>query len=269
MTKYVIFSLAIIFGIYLVFLTFMFFFQRSFMYYPNINNYDDTNINFGYETVYITTSDNINLKSWYSFDQNRKQIIVFFHGNAGNLENRIYKLNHFNNLNINFLIVSWRGFSGNNGKPSEKNLYIDANSAINWLEDKGIKKNEIILYGESLGTGIAVELASKSIFAGVILESPFTSMEDMGKKLYPYLPISILQQDKYLSSQKIKKIKSPILIMHGKADNIVPFYMGKKLFVEANEPKMFYFPEEDNHMMEYNEKLIKTLKSFFSSLSNP
>ena len=126
----------------------------------------------------------------------------------------------------------------------------------------------MVIYGESLGTGIAVEVASKSKFAGVILESPFTSMQDMWKKLYPYLPISILQHDKYLSLNKIKKVKSPILIMHGQADNIVPFYMGKKLFDEANDPKVSYFPEEDNHMMEYNEELIKTLKNFLSSLSN-
>ena len=82
------------------------------------------------------------------------------------------------------------------------------------------------------------------------------------------MPISILQHDKYLSLNKIKKVKSPILIMHGQADNIVPFYMGKKLFDEANDPKVSYFPEEDNHMMEYNEELIETLKNFLSSLSN-
>lgn len=268
MIKYLIYSLTIILGVYLVFLAFMFFYQRSFMYYPSVNNYNDTEINFDYETVSITTPDNINLKAWYSFNQNKKQTIVFFHGNAGDLENRIYKLNHFKNLNVNFLIVSWRGFSGNDGQPSEKNLYIDANSTIKWLEGKGVKKNQMVLYGESLGTGIAVEVASKSKFAGVILESPFTSMQDMGKKLYPYLPISILQHDKYLSLNKIKKVKSPILIMHGQADNIVPFYMGKKLFDEANDPKVSYFPEEDNHMMEYNEELIKILKNFLSSLSN-
>ena len=172
MIKYLIYSLTIILGVYLVFLAFMFFYQRSFMYYPSVNNYNDTEINFDYETVSITTSDNINLKAWYSFNQNKKQTIVFFHGNAGNLENRIYKLNYFKNLNVNFLIVSWRGFSGNDGQPSEKNLYIDANSTIKWLEGKGVKKNQMVLYGESLGTGIAVEVASKSKFAGVILESP-------------------------------------------------------------------------------------------------
>ena len=123
------------------------------------------------------------------FNQNKKQTIVFFHGNAGDLENRIYKLNHFKKLNVNFLIVSWRGFSGNNGKPTEQGLYKDAQKAVEWLEKKGINKKDIILYGESLGTGIAVELATKNEYSGIILESPYTSMIDMGKRFYPFLPI--------------------------------------------------------------------------------
>ena len=100
MIKYLIYSLTIILGVYLVFLAFMFFYQRSFMYYPSVNNYNDTKINFDYETVSITTSDNINLKAWYSFNQNKKQTIVFFHGNAGDLENRIYKPVSYTHLTL-------------------------------------------------------------------------------------------------------------------------------------------------------------------------
>ena len=100
------------------------------------------------------------------------------------------------------------------------------------------------------------------------METPFTSMSDAAKTFYPYIPVSLLLKDKFDNKSKIKNIKVPILIMHGEADQIVPFYMGKKLFDEANDPKVSYFPEEDNHMMEYNEELIKTLKNFLSSLSN-
>ena len=102
--------------------------------------------------------------------------ILFLHGNAGTLENRIYKINHFKDVDVNFLIIAWRGFSGNKGKPSEKGLYEDAKSAIKWLKNKGIKEENIIIYGESLGTGVAVEIAQNKNFAGIILESPFTSM---------------------------------------------------------------------------------------------
>jgi hypothetical protein len=132
---------------------------------------------------------------------------------------------------------------------------------------KNIKEKDIIIYGESLGTGVAVEIAQNKNFAGIILESPFTSMIDVGKDKYPFLPIKLLLKDKYQSDKKIKNINSPILIMHGKVDNIVPFYMGRKMYDLANEPKYSYFSEYDDHMMEYNENLLKVLKEFIYSLN--
>ena len=133
------------------------------------------------EKVKIKTQDNIELVSWYhSKNINNYKTILFLHGNAGSLENRIHKINHFKEININFLLVSWRGFNGNKGKPTEEGLYEDANSAIRWLNSKGIKDNNIILYGESLGTGIVTEVAQYKSFSGIILESPYTSMIDRG-----------------------------------------------------------------------------------------
>ena len=133
-------------------------------------------------------------------------------------------------MEINFLLISWRGFNGNDGKPTEQGLYLDAKSAIKWLSNKGIGEEKIIIYGESLGSGVATEISQNKNFAGVILESPFTSMIDAGKSRYPIFPISLLLKDRYESDKKIKNIKSPILIMHGEADKIVPFRMGKKLY---------------------------------------
>tara|TARA_B100000767_G_scaffold198182_1_gene185121 strand:- start:194 stop:706 length:513 start_codon:yes stop_codon:yes gene_type:complete len=170
-------------------------------------------------------------------------------------------------MNINFLIVSWRGFSGNLGKPSEKGLYEDGESAINWLKGKGLKDSDIILYGESLGTGIATHIAQNQKFAGVILESPFTSMVDAAKNVYPYFPIKFLLKDKYENDKKIKNLNSPILIMHGEADKIVPFWMGEKMYKLANEPKYSYFTKKDNHMMEYNEKMKEILKEYLKRLN--
>ena len=190
-----------------------------------------------------------------------------FHGNAGTLENRIHKINHFEDMEINFLLISWRGFNGNDGKPTEQGLYLDAKSAIKWLSNNGIGEEKIIIYGESLGTGVATEISQNKNFAGVILESPFTSMIDAGKSRYPIFPISLLLKDRYESDKKIKNIKSPILIMHGEADKIVPFRMGKKLYEMANQPKYSYFPKYDDHMMEYNENLINSIKNFIKSLN--
>ena len=262
---YILISSALV--IYLILLTLIYVNQRKLLYLPSENNYLDDPINFNYKEVFIESEKNILLKSWFSFSDTNKKTILFFHGNAGTLDARIYKLNELKKINTNFLIISWRGFSGNNGKPTEQGLYKDAQKAVEWLEKKGINKKNIILYGESLGTGIAIELATKDEYSGIILESPYTSMIDMGKRFYPFLPISILQKDKYNSLKKLNMIKSPILVLHGKSDTLVPFYMGKKIYDVANEPKYYYFPDFDNHMMTYDQDMLRTLSNFVNEIS--
>ena len=114
---------------------------------------------------------------------------------------------------------------------------------------------------------MAVEIAQNNNFAGIILESPFTSMVDAGASKYPIFPIRLLLKDKYESDKKIKNINSPILIMHGEADKIVPFWMGKKMYELANKPKYSYFPKYDDHMMEFNKDLRSSIKAFIDSLN--
>ena len=260
--------ILIIFFLYFFVLVFLYFYQRNLLYLPNENNYSGDKISVDIQKVKIPTSDNIELLGWYH-EKNLKdhKTLVYFHGNAGSLENRIHKLNHFKNMNINFLIIAWRGFSGNNGKPTEEGLYIDGKSAIDWLIKKGVDEKNLILYGESLGTGVATHLAQNKNYAGIILETPFTSMIDTAKKFYPYIPVSLLLKDKFENYKKIKNINSPILVMHGEVDQIVPFFMGKKIYELANEPKYSYFTKYDDHMMEYDENLVLALKSFVKSLN--
>ncbi len=254
--------------VYFFLLVFLYFYQRNLMYHPNENNYFDDKLLVNIEKVKIRTQDGLNLLGWYhEKDIIKNKTILFFHGNAGSLENRIHKLNHFQDMKVNFLIIAWRGFSGNQGKPSETGLYEDGESAIKWLLKKGIDEKNIVIYGESLGTGVATHLSQNRNFAGIILETPFTSMIDAAKKFYPYIPVSFLLKDKYENKNKIKNIKFPILVMHGEKDQIVPFDMGKKIFEIANEPKYSYFTKYDNHMMEYDDSLVKTLNSFLSNLN--
>ncbi len=242
--------------------------QRSLMYLPTENNYSGDKLTVLIDKIKIKNDDNIELLAWYhEKDIEKYKTILFLHGNAGSLENRIHKINHFNDMDVNFLIISWRGFSGNKGQPTEKGLYNDAKGGVDWLKNKGIKEENIIIYGESLGTGIATEIAQNNNFAGIILESPFTSMVAAAKSNYPIFPIRLLLKDKYESDKKIKNIKSPILIMHGEIDKVVPFWMGKKLYELANQPKYSYFNEYDDHMMEFNEDLINSINSFIKSLN--
>ena len=256
---------------YILLTIIVFFFQRNLLYHPTVDNYLNDNLAAEpteIEKVKITTGDKIDLTGRF-YNKNIKEFktIVFFHGNAGSLKNRTYKLNHFKDLNVNFLIIAWRGFSGNMGKPNEVGLYEDARSAISWLNMRGIQDENIILYGESLGTAVAIEVAQNKNYAGVILESPFTSMINMGKKYYPFFPISFLLKDKYESNKKINKVSCPVLIIHGKVDKIVPYTMGEKMYEVANQPKFFYSQEYGDHMVEYNEKLLSALRKFIQSLN--
>ena len=258
---YLIFSSIVI--AYVVVAIFIYFYQRNLLYHPSENNYQNDKIQFNYKEVNINVENDIKLKSWFiEKDLVKFKTLLIFHGNAGDLSNRIYKLNELYKLEINILLISWRGFSGNNGSPTEKNLYKDAEAAIKWLNQRKISNNQIILYGESLGTGVAVEMAKRKSFNSVILESPFTSIENSAKIYYPYLPIKLLLKDRYDSINKIKMINSPILIMHGKKDDVVPFSMGKELLDRANNPKHSYFTSTDDHMMEFNSELLREIKNF-------
>ena len=261
--KYLYLTLSSAIIAYLVLLIFIYFYQRHLLYHPLENNYQNDKIQFSYEEIFIKVDDKITLKSWLINKDFRKfKTLVLFHGNAGDLSNRIYKLNELNKLDINILLISWRGFSGNKGSPTEKNLYEDAEAAIKWLNKKKVENNQIILYGESLGSGVAVEIGKKNNFNGIILESPFTSVENSAKIYYPYLPVKFILKDRYDSINKIDKIRTPILIMHGKKDDIVPFSMGEELFEKANNPKYSYFTLDDVHMMEFNDQLLKNIKNF-------
>ena len=265
--KYLYLAISSVVLAYFVIILFVYFYQRSLLYHPSENNYLNDKINFNYEEIFIETKKKIKLKSWFiKKDLNKFKTILIFHGNAGNLFNRVYKLNELNKLDVNILLISWRGFSGNKGKPTEKNLYHDAEEAVKWLNNRGAISKNIILYGESLGTGVATELGTSNAFGGIILESPFTSIANAAKIYYPYLPVNIILKDRYDSIGKIKNITTPILIMHGKKDNIVPQKMGLELYKKANQPKFSYFPENDDHMMEYNDNLLNSIKLFINKI---
>ena len=262
------YTLIFVLAVYLVITLSLYFFQRNLLYYPSENNYSGDRLTVPIEKVKIKTQDNIELLSWYhKKNVSDYKTILFLHGNAGSLEDRIYKLNFLGNLDVNFLIITWRGYSGSTGKPSEFGLYQDAKSALNWLNSKGITDDKIVLYGESLGTSVAIEVGQNRNFAGIILEAPFTSMIDIGKKHYPFFPVKLLLKDKYVSKNKIRNVKSPVLVMHGKEDKIVPFYMGKKIYDLANQPKFKYFPDDDDHMMNFDKNLINEIHLFLKNLN--
>ena len=263
----IIFSTLIgLITIYVIICLVIFLSQRKLLYHPNENNYlDENKLTHKIEKVFVK-SDN-RLIGWYHFKDRKYKTLLFFHGNAGNLQNRIYKLNEIAELELNYLIIAYRGFSGNEGRPTEEGLYNDSMAAKRWLNSNNTDDSNIILYGESLGTAVAVDLGSKFPFAGIILESPFTSMVELSKIYYPYLPVNLLLKDRYDSINKISKITFPKLVMHGDKDNIVPFSMGKRMFESFSEPKFSYFKSGDDHMMDFDQELLGNLKNFINKLN--
>ena len=205
--------------------------------------------------VFIDTLDNLTLLAWFQKPKNNNPILIYFQGNSFDIGERAYRIERYINKGWGVLLLSWRGYSGNKGKPTEKNLYIDGQAAIDWvIKNVNFHKKNIILYGESLGCGVAIELGLKSKFKSIILEAPFTSIVDLAQKKYPIYPVKYLTLDKFDNLCKIGKILSPLLIIHGKKDEVVPYDHSLKLFNKAPSPKKHVCIDEamHNNLYDYN-----------------
>jgi len=259
--------LTYIFIGYLILILTLFVFQRSFLYLPTKEKIDSSYfISTGLKEISLYTKDGLTLKSWIKKPKSKDgYTILIFHGNGGHVGHRIKKFESFINAGYGLFFLEYRGYADNPGKPSEKGLYNDASAAINFLFDENIKSNKIILYGESLGCGIAVKLSAEYKFAATILEAPYTSIKDVAQKHYWYLPAKWLVLDQYNIINIVDKIKSPLLIVHGEKDNIIDINFGKKVFEFANQPKESLFVKNAGHNDLFD---FDTEKKIFSFLEN-
>jgi fermentation-respiration switch protein FrsA (DUF1100 family) len=234
-----------IYAIVLVYFTIivgMYIGQRKLIYHPDASLGTPLSHNIPeVEAINLSSSDGLNITSWFKNTSSDKLVLIFFHGNSGHIGNLVAKIRPYVDAGFGILLVGYRGYGGNQGKPSEKGLYEDAATALEFLLLSGVTSNRWVLYGESLGSAIAVEMAARFNFtapvASVVLEAPFTSMADAAKAHYPFIPIKLLLKDKYNSLSKIEKITSPLMVLHGDIDKIVPQKLGIKLFDAANDPK--------------------------------
>jgi fermentation-respiration switch protein FrsA (DUF1100 family) len=215
-----------IFAFYCVILILTYIFQRNLIYFP-----------FGkilitpqeFEEINLKTKDNEEIYAWFKPAQENQNTILYFHGNAGNLSGRTNRFEKFA-LNYGVMAISYRGYAKSKGNPTEEGLYFDAESALDFLRSKKINTENIILYGESLGTAMVIKLASQHEFKAMILEAPFTSIASIAKETYWFLPVDIILKDRFDSIKIAKKIKSPTLIFHAINDKIVPFKEGENLY---------------------------------------
>tara|TARA_Y100000590_G_scaffold466143_1_gene640571 strand:- start:779 stop:1582 length:804 start_codon:yes stop_codon:yes gene_type:complete len=213
--------------------------------------------------VQIITQDGISLLSWYFKGLDSKPILIYFHGNSFDIGERAYRIKKYIEKGFSILLISWRGFSGNKGKPNEKNLYLDGEAAIKWvLNNLKFQLNDLIIYGESLGTGVAVELGTRYKFCSIVLEAPFTSIPDIAKLRYKIFPTKFLVKDKFNNLDKIKKIKSPLLIISGKKDEIIPHNHSQILYNEAIVFKDSVFIDEAMHNNLYDFDIQKNVINF-------
>lgn len=241
----ILLAILVIYGV--IVLT-LFLAQRRLVFQPSvITNYPmDSNI-IGVKTVDIHTADDLTLQSWYHPPEPDYPVIVYFHGNAGNLMDRAARYRMFMEKGFGLFALSYRGYGGNPGAPSELGLYEDARAALHYVREQGIPNEKIILYGESLGTGVAIQMATEFEPGMLVLEAPFTSVADRGQELYPIIPVKLLIKDRFDSLSKIDEIKVPLLLFHGEKDAVIPVAQGRTLFEAANEPKKGVFFKDNGH----------------------
>lgn len=230
--------------IYAVMTAFIYFRQSSLIYYPNLPGrtleVTPGAIGLAYQDVEFLTEDNINLHGWFIPNESAKGTLLFFHGNAGNISHRLESIKLFHKLGLNVFIIDYRGYGQSKGKVSEKGTYRDAKAAWKYLtETRGISTNEIIIFGRSLGASIATWLASKHTPAALIIESGFSSVPSMAKRLYPFLPVRWLAVFRYDTKEYVKDISCPVLVAHSRNDDIIPFAEGLEIFDAAPEAKQF------------------------------
>jgi uncharacterized protein len=250
----------------------IYFFQPKLIYFPHKEvTITPEYISLEYEELTLTTSDNIKLNAWWVPHPDARATLLFLHGNAGNISHRLDSINIFHQLGLSVLIIDYRGYGKSSGTPSEQGTYIDAETAWTYLTQKrNIPSNNIIIFGRSLGGAVASWLSENNLSAGLILESSFTSIADIGKHYYPYLPTSLLARIKYPSIERISNIKSPILIIHSANDELIPYHHGQQLFKAANNPKTFLNISggHNDGFITSGDKYSNGIENFISNILN-
>lgn len=198
--------------------------------------------------VRAPTADGHDNLAWFAAPRREgAPTVVFFHGNACNLSCWSYKARAFIDAGFGMMLAGYRGYEGNAGTPSEAGLFADARGALDWLAARGIAGRDLVLYGESLGSGVAVRMASERQVAAVILEAPYTTIPDVAASMLPFVPVHWLVLDRFDSVSRIAALRVPLLVVHGDRDTLIPSRLGRALFAAAPEPKRALWIAEGGH----------------------
>ncbi|MBT8091441.1 MAG: alpha/beta hydrolase, partial [Gammaproteobacteria bacterium] len=219
----------------------LYFAQSRMLYLPNVPGRTLTmtpaNMGMNYEEVSIKTADGLTLHGWFIAGRSSR-VLLFFHGNAGNISHRLGSIRQFNELGLSVLIVDYRGYGQSEGRSTEKGIYRDADASWRYLtEDRAILAENIVIFGRSLGASVASLLAAQHQPLALIVESSFTSVPDIAQELYPWLPARWLSRLGHATRDHIREVRCPVLVVHSHDDEIIPFHHGEAIFASANEPR--------------------------------
>lgn len=234
--------LGLLIGYLLICLS-VWFWQRSLIYRPNKEaNPPPQALELSrFEVLYLHTADSLPLEAWWARPTSAKQpVIIYFHGNAGNIADRAVTMTRYLEKGFGIFLLEYRGYANNPGKPTEKDFYQDAQTAVNFVLNQGINPQCIVLYGESLGCGVATQMALLNKVGALVLQTPFTSLAAVANVHYPFLPSRFFLREKYDNLLKIPYIHMPLLVLHGDDDSVVPFEQGKAVFDRAHDPKVWH-----------------------------
>jgi fermentation-respiration switch protein FrsA (DUF1100 family) len=268
MLRRIVRFLAVPLAIYLSLVIAMSLFENSLIFFPSVYPDGDWDpIGLEFEDAWFESANGAKLHGWYVPQPNSRAVVLFAHGNAGNLSHRIDHLQALAELRVSTLIFDYQGYGRSQGSPSEKNILADARAARRWLADRaGIAATEIVLMGESLGGGVAVDLAARDGARGLVLENTFTSLPDVAAVHYPWLPVKLLMRTRLDSLSKIGQYHGPTLVAHGDSDTIVPYELGQRLFQAANAPKCFVTIHGGDHNDPRSDEFYRALDQFLGEL---
>jgi hypothetical protein len=249
---------AIMLGMYVI--------QRQLMYHPENKGLAPEVAGLsGVQVLELSTADGQKIVAWYSAPQERKPVVLYFHGNAGEIGDRPLRFRFYQSRGFGVFYLSYRGYGGSSGSPTETGLIADAEAGYAWLLQNGLPATRIVLVGESLGSGVAVQLAARHPVAAVALEAPYTSTTDIAAETYWWLPVRYLMKDRFESIARIAGINTPLLVIHGDADTLIPIRFGRKLFEAAMEPKSFIAWPGRGHEAIFDEDTWKAEVEFFQT----
>jgi uncharacterized protein len=224
-------------------------FQRRLLFFPESQQIAPSAVGLPQARVLnLTTSDGETLIAWYIAPAAGRPLILYFHGNGGGLDLRNIRFQKLTETGNGLLAIEYRGYGASTGAPTERGLHLDGEAAYDEALALGVPADRLVVMGESLGTGVAVALAARHDVGALVLDSPYSSVEDVAASLYWMLPVRLLIRDKFHSDEKITAVTAPVLMVHGSNDWVVPIRFGEKLFALANQPKRFIRIEGGAHL---------------------